>query len=121
VSGGFVRWEPDEQGRLWSEVLGLWLVDHAGELRAQRLDESFLVTPNEAEQQRKQQALARQQAEMARQREMLARQQAEEARLRAEEARRQAEADREREALARQQAEAEITRLRAELERRQGH
>jgi hypothetical protein len=43
----FVPWEPDATGRLYSEVLELWLVDRAGELRAQRPDSSWLPTLRE--------------------------------------------------------------------------
>jgi Uma2 family endonuclease len=43
----YVPWEPDTEGRLYSEVLDLWLVVHEGELRAQRTDGSWLPTLRE--------------------------------------------------------------------------
>jgi hypothetical protein len=46
-SEDFVRWDADEQGRLFSEVLDLWLVVRGGELRVQRPDGSLLLTPAE--------------------------------------------------------------------------
>lgn len=45
----YVRWEPDAEGRLYSEVLGLWLTVRDGVLRAQRPDGSLLPTLEEAE------------------------------------------------------------------------
>lgn len=88
-TGSFVPWERDEAGRLYSEVLGLWLVDREGKLRAQKPDGTLLLTHDESEA----------------------------ARLRAEAARLHAEAAREQEATVRRQLEAEVARLRAELER----
>ncbi|MBV9279396.1 MAG: Uma2 family endonuclease [Chloroflexi bacterium] len=49
ASGGYAAWESDEEGRLYSEVLELWLVVREGELRAQRRDGSWLPTLEEAE------------------------------------------------------------------------
>lgn len=51
-SGEYGRWEPDQAGRLYSEVLDLWLVVRNGELRAQRPDGSWLPTLEESEQAR---------------------------------------------------------------------
>jgi putative restriction endonuclease len=45
----FIRWDADAAGRLYSEVLDLWLVVRAGELRAQRPNGSWLPTLQEAE------------------------------------------------------------------------
>jgi Uma2 family endonuclease len=45
----FTGWQADEQGRLYSEVLSLWLVVHEGALRAQRLDGSLVPTLEESE------------------------------------------------------------------------
>jgi hypothetical protein len=78
-SGEFVRWEADGEGRLYSAVLELWLVAREGELRVQRPDGSWVLTPAEERQ-------ARRAAEVAGQREAQARRaaEAEVARLRAE-------------------------------------
>jgi Uma2 family endonuclease len=43
----YVPWEPDADGRLYSEVLDLWLVVHEGELRVQQTDGSWLPTLQE--------------------------------------------------------------------------
>jgi hypothetical protein len=111
TSGGFVPWVPDAQGRLWSEVLGVWLVAVGEELRLQRSDGSLVPLPRETREERDQallawreEALARQRAEEERQQEALARQ--------------EAEAERARETLGRRQAEVE--RLRREVERLRG-
>jgi hypothetical protein len=103
ASGRFVAWKPDREGRLWSEVLGLFLVVRGAAVRAQTADGRLLPTPEEAE-------VARQQAEAAYQ-------QAEAAYQQAEAAYQQAEAARQAEAEARRQAEAENERLWRELER----
>jgi hypothetical protein len=68
VSGDFMPWEADEEGRLFSEVLGLWLVERAGELRLQRPDGSWVPTPDEMAEAHEHEALARRQleAELAR-------------------------------------------------------
>jgi len=110
VTGSWDVWPTDEQGRLWSSVLGLWLALVDGEVRAlMRLGE-LLPTPAEERTARRQAEAARLQAEAARQQAEEARRQAEVARLREAEARLQAEA-------ARQQAEEEVARLRAMLDR----
>ena len=91
AAGQFEPWLPDAQGRLWSEVLGLYLVVRGALVRAQTADGQVLLTPDES-------AAALRAAEEARRR-------AEEARHREEEARRR--------------AEEEAERLRRELERYQ--
>jgi Uma2 family endonuclease len=97
TSGGFVPWVPDAQGRLWSEVLGVWLVAVGEELRLQRGDGSLVPLPRESRAERDQAIHAWREEALARQR---------------------AEEERQQEALARREAEAEVARLRAELERR---
>jgi Uma2 family endonuclease len=49
VSREYVAWEADAQGRLWSDVLELWLVVRDQELRLQRQDGSWVRTLEEAE------------------------------------------------------------------------
>jgi len=88
AAGQFESWPLDDQGRLWSEVLGLRLVVRGALLQAETPDGRLLLTPEQAEE---------------------ARQRAEDERRRAEDERRRAE-----EALA--QAEDAANRLRAELE-----
>jgi len=105
--------------RLPSDVLGLELVEEAGELRLfDRLTNDWVLKPEEEE------AEARRQAEEEAQQEFFARQQAE---ARAEQAevkvqqeyfaRQQAETKAQQEYLARQQAEDELAQLRALLEK----
>jgi Uma2 family endonuclease len=96
-AGELAPWERDGLGRLWSEVIGAWLVRDGTMLRLQRADGSLVPTRSE-----ERRALREEQA--ARQREQTARQQAE--------ARAAEEAER------RRQLESELARLRAELERR---
>jgi Uma2 family endonuclease len=72
ADGQFAPWTPDEQGRLWSEVLGLYLVTHGALLQAQTREGRLLPTPEET---------------------ATALRDAEEARRDAEEARRRAEAE----------------------------
>lgn len=81
VSGEYTAWERDEGGRLYSEVLELWLVVREGELRAQRRDGSLVLTAAEAVAAWEEEARARQEetrarrvaeAELARLREELA-------------------------------------------------
>jgi hypothetical protein len=48
AAGAFVTWLPDDQGRLWSEFLGLFLVVQGRSLRAQLPDGRFLLTLNQA-------------------------------------------------------------------------
>jgi hypothetical protein len=66
----YVHWEADEAGRLYSDVLDLWLVVRDGGLRAQRTDGSWVPTPMEAEER-----AARLEAEVAHLRDELARRQ----------------------------------------------
>ena len=89
VDGAFEPWLPDEQGRLWSEVLGLYLVVRGTLLQAQTAEGRLLLTPEQAGS----------------------------ALLQAEDARRQEAAARQQEAEARRRAEAEAEELRRELER----
>lgn len=103
ASGAFGRWAPDAQGRLWSDVLGLFLVVQGRLLQAQTPGGRLLLTPEQAE-------FARQRAETERQRAETECQRAEAERLRAEAERQRSEADLRR-------AEEEIERLRRELER----
>ena len=63
----YEEWEADEEGRLWSAVLELWLVVREGELRLQRGDGSLVPTPEEAERAREEEARAREQEARARQ------------------------------------------------------
>ena len=79
ASGAFGRWAPDAQGRLWSDVLGLFLVVQGRLLQAQTPGGRLLLTPEQAE-------FARQRAETERQRaeEELHRAEAEIERLRRE-------------------------------------
>jgi Uma2 family endonuclease len=49
ATGQFERWPPDEQGRLWSEVLGLYLVVRGTLLQAQMADGRLLLTPEQSE------------------------------------------------------------------------
>jgi Putative restriction endonuclease len=78
AAGRFEPWAPDAAGRLWSDILELWLVPEGSLLRAVQADGQPLLTYEESE-------AARRQAEAAREQEAAARQRAEEelARLRA--------------------------------------
>lgn len=106
LEGEYVPIQP-VNGRLPSEVLGLYLEQVGSEVRLyDPATGQYLPTPREAVDQAE---AARQQAEAARQQEAAARQQAETARQQEAAARQQADA-------ARQQAEAELARLRQELE-----
>jgi hypothetical protein len=51
-----VRWERDDEGRLWSEVLGAWLTMVGDDLRLVRQDGTLEPSPAE-------EALARERAE----------------------------------------------------------
>lgn len=63
ASGTFAPWLADRQGRLWSEVLGLYLLAQGTLLRAQTPTGDWLPTPEEAEDE-----LDRLRRELARQR-----------------------------------------------------
>jgi Uma2 family endonuclease len=78
AAGRFEPWAPDAAGRLWSDILELWLAPEGTLLRAVHADGQPLLTYEESE-------AARRQAEAAREQEAAARQSAEEelARLRA--------------------------------------
>ena len=71
--GRFEALLSDAGGRLWTEVLGLWLVAEGGALRAVQPDAQLLLTHEESEAARAQEAAARQRAEeeLARLRTML--------------------------------------------------
>ncbi len=116
AAGEFEPWPLDDQGRLWSEVLGLRLVIRGALLQAETPDGRLLLTPEQAEEARQRAEEARQRAEEARQRAEEARQRAEEARQRAEDERQRAEDERQRAEEALSQAEDAANRLRAELE-----
>jgi hypothetical protein len=105
ASGAFGPWAPDEQGRLWSAVLGLHLVVRGRLLQAQTPEGRLLLTP-ELE------AVARLRAEDERRRADAERQRADAERQRADAERRRSEEELRR-------AEEEIERLRRELERYQ--
>jgi hypothetical protein len=47
VSGRWEAWPANEQGRLWSNVLGLWLAMVGGEVRALTQDGELLPTQAE--------------------------------------------------------------------------
>ncbi|HEX5504992.1 MAG TPA: Uma2 family endonuclease [Thermomicrobiales bacterium] len=47
ADGQFAPWAADEQGRLWSEVLGLYLVTRGALLQAQTSEGRLLPTPEE--------------------------------------------------------------------------
>lgn len=49
AAGTFISWLPDDQGRLWSDVLGLYLVVRGALLQAQTLDGQLLPTLEEAD------------------------------------------------------------------------
>ncbi len=91
AAGVFEPWPLDAEGRLWSDVLGLYLVVRDAFVQAETPEGRILLTPEQAEN----------------------------ARLQAEDARHQAEEQLRQEAQAREQAEAEIERLRRALERYQ--
>ena len=62
-SGRFETLRPDALGRLWSEVLGLWLVAEGGALRAVQPDGQRLLTHEEEAAVRAEETAARQRAE----------------------------------------------------------
>src|SRR5215210_5927883 len=49
ATGQFEPWPPDEQGRLWSAVLGLSLVARGALLQAQTAEGRLLLTPEQSE------------------------------------------------------------------------
>jgi hypothetical protein len=55
----YARWEPDAAGRLYSEVLDLWLVAGDRDLRLQRLDGSWVMTLEEERRAREDEQRAR--------------------------------------------------------------
>lgn len=60
-------WLPDAEGRLWSEVLGLYLLVRDGLVQAMTRDGGLLLTPEQEAAARQQEAAARKEAEAARQ------------------------------------------------------
>jgi Uma2 family endonuclease len=56
-------WEGESEGRLWSEVLGAWLIMVGEELRLERQDGTLEPSPAEAEARTRAEALARERAE----------------------------------------------------------
>lgn len=48
ATGTFVPWQPDAQGRLWSEVLGLFLSVRGPLIQAQTPEGLILLTPDQA-------------------------------------------------------------------------
>jgi len=96
ANGALEPWTPDARGRLWSDVLGLYLVVRGAFVQAETPDGRLLLTPE-------QEAEGHRHAEEERAHEARARRQAEEARRQAEQGR--------------LQAEEEAARLRQELER----
>jgi Uma2 family endonuclease len=104
TAGPFEPWPLDELGRLWSDVLGLFLVTNGPILQAETSEGYHLLTPDQT-------AAAWNQAEAIHRQETEARGQAEEDRDEQARARREAEEGR-------RLAEAELQRLREELDRR---
>jgi Uma2 family endonuclease len=49
AEGTFKSWQPDAQGRLWSEVLGLFLVVRGRLLQAETADGRILLTPEQTD------------------------------------------------------------------------
>jgi hypothetical protein len=86
AAGAFVPWLPDAEGRLWSEVLDLYLVAEGTMVRARQRDGSPLLTPEQEAAGHQREAAARHQAEQRADQEAAARRRAEEelARLREE-------------------------------------
>ncbi|HZS87361.1 MAG TPA: Uma2 family endonuclease [Chloroflexota bacterium] len=63
TAGAWEVWAPDAQGRLWSAVLGLWLVLRGDEVRAVTPTGEMLRTLPEAEAERQQAKAAQERAE----------------------------------------------------------
>jgi hypothetical protein len=98
-TGTFETWQPDDQGRLWSEVLGLYLLVQGRIVRAADREGKLIPTAIEAEY-----------------RELAAQEREEAARQEAAAARREAAAAQERAEVVRHEADQEIERLRLEIE-----
>jgi len=101
--GRFEPWPLDAEGRLWSDVLGLYLVVQGRLLQARTAEGRLLLTPEQSETERRREMEARLLAETEWTREV--------------EARLLAEAEQAREREGRRRAEEEVERLRRELER----
>ncbi len=54
ATGAFVPWQPDTQGRLWSDTLGLFLTVRGTLLQAETLEGRLLLTPEQADDARRQ-------------------------------------------------------------------
>lgn len=63
VAGAFEVWLPDAEGRLWSDVLGLYLVVRGSLLQAQTRQGRLLLTPPQEAEAHRQEAEARRRAE----------------------------------------------------------
>jgi hypothetical protein len=61
--GHFEPWPRDEQGRLWSEVLGMYLVAQGTTIRATTREGQLLPTLSEAIEAREQEAASRREVE----------------------------------------------------------
>jgi len=63
AAGTFIPWLPDDQGRLWSDVLGLYLVVSGTLLQAQTTEGQLLPTLEQADDARERAEVGRQRAE----------------------------------------------------------
>jgi hypothetical protein len=117
AAGRFESWPLDTEGRLWSDVLGLYLVVRGAFLQAQTPDGQVLLTPEQIAVAQRRAEAERAQEAAARRREAVARRRAEAAQLRAEAAQQRAEAALQRAEEGRAQEVAEVERLRRELAR----
>lgn len=63
AAGAWGRWRPDERGRLWSAVLGLWLLMQGDDVQAMTPEGELLLSPQQEAQARQQEMQARRQAE----------------------------------------------------------
>ena len=63
ASGAFEAWIPDAEGRLWSDVLGLYLVVRGALIQAQTREGRLLLTPEQEAEAHRQEAEARRRAE----------------------------------------------------------
>jgi Uma2 family endonuclease len=68
AEGSFEEWRPDDMGRLWSEVLGLYLIVRGRLLQAQTAEGELLLTPEQAETERRRAEAERERAEAERDR-----------------------------------------------------
>ena len=63
AAGALEPWTPDAQGRLWSDVLGLYLVARGALVQAETPDGRLLLTPEQEAEGRRQEAEGRRHAE----------------------------------------------------------